>query len=237
MKKTLLGLFIIATVAVNAQVESGKIFIGGSFGITSTGSSNENINDNTTTITEGVSQFGYNILPQAGYMLTDEFGVGLGIGYMFLKITTPDFFDNGTDQFDQVEKNGTFAVMPFARYYKGIADKFLLYGQFSIPMGFTNYSRLMLNDNNDGTVDYDGIKKSSYFGIDLGLGANYFVTDNIALEANFNLFGFNYTSTKNTNTDDNGDGNINKNSKFQLKFDSNNIFNTGNIMVGIKVFF
>jgi opacity protein-like surface antigen len=104
-------------------------------------------------------------------------------------------------------------------------------------MGFTNYSRLTWNDNNDGVIDYDGIRKGSSFGIDLGLGANYFVTDNIALEANFNLFGFNYTSTKNTNTDDNGDGNIDKNSNFQLIFDSNNIFNTGNIMVGIKVFF
>ncbi len=237
MKKVLMGLFVIATVAVNAQIETGQVFVGGSFGFGTSGSSNENIVGGTSTLTDGTSTFSFNILPQVGYMITDNFGAGLGMGYNFLKITTPDFFDNGANQYDQVDKYGTFVIMPFARYYKGIADKFFLFGEFSIPIGFGNYSSLMWNDNRTGTVDYDGIRKALYFGIDLSLGANYFITDNIALEANFGLFGMNYSSTKQTNTDNDGDGNIDKISGFNLDFDTNNIFNTGNISVGIKIFF
>lgn len=236
MKKVLLGLIILAALGVNAQIETGKIFVGGSLGISSSGSSNENINGATTVETEGNSRFGFNILPQAGYMLTEQIGVGLGIGYGIDKLTRPDFFDNGTDQFDQIEKTGSFIISPFARYYKNVTDKFYLYGNFAIPIRMSNNSYLIWNDNFDGTVDYDGTNKSSSFGVSLGLGADYFITDNIALEANFNLFGVNYYSYKTTSTDVNGDGNVDKSSGFNFGFDTANVFNTGNISIGIKVF-
>ena len=40
MKKLVLGLFVIAAMTVNAQIESGKLFVGGSLGFgTASGSS------------------------------------------------------------------------------------------------------------------------------------------------------------------------------------------------------
>lgn len=233
MKRVLLGLFVIATLSVSAQIETGKIFVGGSIGINSTGSSVENIAGGTTTETEGVSSFGFSILPQAGYMLTDQIGVGLGIGYGFNKTTTP----NGVaGQYEQVDKDGSFVISPFTRYFKSVTEKFYLYVNFAVPIRTTNTSYLVLNANGDGTEDYDGTLKSSNFGVSLGLGADYFVSDNIALEANFNLFGINYYSYKKTDTNTNGDGNINKNSGFNFGFDTANVFNTGNISVGVKIF-
>lgn len=236
MKKILLGLFLIAFISVDAQIETGKIFAGGALGINSSGSSRENISGSTTTETLGVSNFGFKIIPQIGYMITDQIGAGMGLGYDFKKVTTPDFFDNGTDQFNQVETTNSFVISPFARYYKNITDKFYLYGNFSIPILLSNDSKLMWNDNNDGTTDYDGTIKSSTFGIGLGLGANYFVSNNIALEAKFNLFNINYVSVKKTNTDKNGDGNVDNTSGFNFGLDTGNIFNTGNISIGIQIF-
>jgi len=237
MKKILFVLFLFAVTSVNAQIETGKIFVGGRLGISSSSSKNENINGNTTTVTNGVSRSGFSLVPEAGYMITDQIGAGLGIGYDFNKTTTPNFFNNNGNSFDQVEKANTFIISPFARYYKEVADKFYLYGNFAIPIRITNNSSLMWNNDHTGTVDYDGVSKISTFGIALGLGANYFVSDNIALEANFNLFNINYYHIKTTNTANNGDGNIDTNSGFNFNLNSNNLFNLGNFNVGIRVFF
>jgi hypothetical protein len=239
MKRVLIVLFIFAATSANAQIETGNFFIGGTLGISSSGSSNENINGNTTTTTDGISHFGFNIIPEAGYMVTDQIGVGVGLGYEFNKTTTPDFFNNPItgNSFEQIEKANTFIISPFARYYYKATDKFYLYGNFAIPIRITNNSSLMWNNNLDGTVDYNGTSKNSSFGINLKLGANYFVTDNVALEARFNVFGMNYYNIKSTNTDNNGDGDIKTVSGFNFNVSSYNAFNLGNFSVGIRVFF
>ncbi len=250
MRKILLGLLVVFAVTANAQneekslitesgnakIQKGKIFVGGMLGFNTSGGSTSTINGGTTTETEGVSTFGFRLIPQAAFMITDNIGAGMGLGYNYSKTTTPDFFDNGNAQFEQVETAGTFIISPFARYYKGLGDKFYLFGELTIPIGLSNNKQLMWNDQFDGTTDYDGEISSTYIGVDLGLGANYFVSDNVALELMFNIFGANYTSNKNTDLDDNGDGTIRKTSSFGLNADSNNLLNFSSLTIGIKVF-
>ena len=243
MKKILLGALIIAGMAVNAQITSGQLFVGGSIGFSTQGSSDEKTTGSTTTktttTTDGVSRFSYNIMPQVGFMITENIGAGLGIGYDFEKTTTPDGLSNatGTDKFEQVEKTGTFAIAPFARYYKGVTEKFYLYGELSVPFAMSNTKKLMMNEDKDGTTDDDGVFKSSEFGVGLGLGANYFVSSNIALEVKFNLFNISYTSIKRTEEDKDGNGKVEKNSYFNMGFDTDKVFKTGNLSVGVKFFF
>jgi hypothetical protein len=237
MKKIMLGLFMLSVMIVNAQVETGKIFVGGSFGFSTTGGSDENTIGNTTIKTDVVSKSSFSILPQVGYMVNGNIGVGLGLGYKNKKTVTPDGINGPIEDYEQVEKSNSFVVSPFARYYKGVGDKLYLYSEFAIPIEIENNSRLMLNDNFDGTVDYDGVDKTTIFGFRLGLGADYFVSNNIALEANFKLFGLDYLFNKDTKTNNNGNGTITKRSYFRFDLDSDNIFNTGNISIGVKVFF
>ncbi|MEN8119208.1 MAG: hypothetical protein ABFS35_02630 [Bacteroidota bacterium] len=250
MRKLLIGLFVVFAIGANAQTEEGnvqietgnahitkgKIFVGGALGFNTSGGSASRINGGTTTETEGVSTFGFRIIPKLGYMVTENIGVGIGIGYDYSKTITPDFFDNGFAQFEQVEKAGTLVASPFARYYKSLADKFYLFGELSLPVRFASEKELMWNATFDGTTDYDGEISSMSFGANLGLGANYFVSDKVALEARFNIFGINYISTKYTNLDSNGDGSITKYSGFGMNANSDNLLNFSSLAIGIKVF-
>ena len=239
MKKILLGALIIAGMAVNAQITSGQLFTGGAFSLKTTGGTTDNIVTGTTTTKDNASSFTFKLIPQVGFMITENIGAGLGIGYQYYSRTTPNAIPGtGTDIYDQVEKTGTFIINPFVRYYKSVTEKFYIFGEASLPIAMVNYSSLKLNDNGDGTVDDDRITKGSGFGLGLALGANYFVTDNIALEAGFNLFGISYTHTKTTNTDkDEKNGDIKTSSSFNFDLDTDAIFNTGNISVGVKFFF
>ena len=236
MKKILLGLLVFLALGANAQIERGKLFVGGTIGLNTYGGSSETIEGSTTTIVDDVSVLGFNIIPRIGYMLTENIGAGLGVGYDYTKTTVPDAFDNGTDLFDQVTKNGTFTVSPFARYYMNVADKFYLFGELGFPIDIGSYKDLMWNDNTDGVVDNDVKYSSISYGFGLGLGANYFVSNNIALEAGFNILGLQYNTSKTTMEQDNGDKATDINSYFNLDFDTNDLINVSSFRIGVKIF-
>ncbi len=237
MKKLVLGLFVIAAMSANAQIESGKLFVGGSVGFGNTGGSSDNISGGTTSTTENTKTMSFNLIPRIGFMVTENIGAGLGIGYSFYKTTTPNGLGSGTQVFDQIEKDGAFIISPFVRYYKSVSDKFYLFGQFSLPIRMGSHHELKLNDKADGVEDNDNIDKYSSFGFGLALGADYFISDNIALEAGFNLFNISYNSSTRTYTDKDGkNGAVNHSSSFNFDFDTSNVFNTSSISVGIKIF-
>ena len=236
MKKILLGLLVFTALGANAQIERGKLFIGGSIGFITSGGSSESIVGSTTTIVDDVSVFGFNIIPRIGYMITENIGAGLGIGYDFTKTTIPDAFDNGTDLFDQVTKSGTFSVSPFVRYYKNVGEKFYLFGELGFPINTGSQKDLMWNENMDGVVDSDVKNSSISYGFGLGLGANYFISDNIALEAGFNILGLQYYTYKITTEQANGDKAIDNNSYFNLDFDTNDLINVSSFRIGVKIF-
>lgn len=236
MKKLILGLFVVLAFGVDAQIERGKLFVGGSVGFNTSGGSTESVVGNTTTEVDDVSALGFHIIPRIGYMLTQNIGAGLGVGYNFTNMTTPDAFDNGTDLFDQVTKNGIFSVSPFARYYKNVAEKFYLFGELDFPVGIGSQKELMWNENMDGVVDSDVKNSSMSYGFGLGLGANYFVSDNIALEAGFNILGMHYSTYKTTEEQANGDKVTDIDSYFILDFDTNNLINVSFLTIGVKIF-
>jgi outer membrane immunogenic protein len=236
MKKLLIALFVLSTFALQAQITGSQLFVSGTLGLNTSGSSSSSTTGGTTVDVDGVSTFGFDISPKVGYLLTDKFGVGLGVGYDYSQTRTPDFFDNGTDVFDQVEKDGSFFVSPFARYYQNLANKFYLYGELSVPVSFISYKELMWNDDFSNVIDSDVKDNALSFGTALGLGANYFLNDMIALEARFNILGFYINSYTTTVEQDNGDKVESNYSSVVFDVNTYDLINFSNLTIGVLIF-
>lgn len=236
MKKLFLGLFTVLTITSFAQIERGDLFVGGSLGFNTSGGSDIFVIGGTTTEVINVSTLGYDITPNIGYMLTDNIGAGLGIGYGYTKTTIPDFFNNGTDLFDQVIKTGRFNISPFARYFMGVSEKFYLFGELAFPIGFGNDTELMWNTDNSGVVDTDEKNSLKNFGFGIGLGADYFVSNKVALEARINVFGLSFNKYETTFEQANGNKFTTKDSYFNLDFNTDNLIDVSSLTIGVKIF-
>lgn len=131
---------------------------------------------------------GFEIEPKIGFFVSENIAVGAKLGFK------SDKADNGV--VDTQDKAAVTAGV-FGRYYFTPASQFSLFGQ----LGF-DYSSV---DNK--LADY----KENEFGLGLGLGLNYFVSDNWSIEATW--AGLGYTSN------DNGGNGADNTSNFGLNAD------------------
>lgn len=132
---------------------------------------------------------GFTLAPKAGYFFTENIAIGLGLGYTSAK-----------EEVGPLEnKVNTLGFDVFGRYYFTPASQFSLFGELNLGYDTT--------DNDDFKVNT--------FGVDLGLGMNYWVSSNFALEAGLGVLG--YSSAK---ADTNGAEATNT---FQLLGDMQNI--------------
>lgn len=161
MKKFYLTLAAVAalTFASQAQTEKGKFIVGGGLGFDT--ESVKDADDKTTS---------FNIMPSAGYFVSDNIAVGLGLGYQWNKV------EDGTDE----ATTGVFAVAPFGRWYSANGPV-RFFGQLSVPMGWGN-----LKENGDK------VGNVSSYGVELAPGIAYFPTSKIGLE--FKVRGLYYNS-------------------------------------------
>lgn len=105
----------------------------------------------------------FNFSPKAGYFITDDIAIGLDLGFGSSKAEVA-----GTE----VDKNSEFGIGVFGRYYfLDLGARFKTYAE--VGLGF--------NSGKEGVAEF----KYSGFGAGAGLGINYFVTENFAL--NFGL--------------------------------------------------
>ncbi|MFY8068637.1 MAG: outer membrane beta-barrel protein [Flavobacterium sp.] len=170
MKKVLLSaVALLAFGFANAQEEKsnggfskGDIFISGSVGFGS-----EKFGDFDSKST--------NFSPAAGYFLTENIALGAQLRISSaenVNVIVPGL-GSGT-----VEKFSSVGADIFGRYYFTPADKFSLFGQLAVGFGTDTYE--------DG-----GEFEGSSFGINAGLGLNYFVSSNFALQATWAGLGYN----------------------------------------------
>lgn len=165
MKNLLLIVLLFCVVQMNclAQMETGRKYIGGSLSITS----NENkTNDVTTT--------NVNIVPSAGYFLSDMLSAGGSLGYIG-NIVKGDNFKNTSN---------SFVIGPFLREHIGIGDQFSCFIQENLMFSFG--SRKTENVGTDVKYSNFGITfsvspgfiffPSQKFGIEAGFGSLYFQT-------------------------------------------------------------
>jgi opacity protein-like surface antigen len=200
MKQLLSALLLLfVSLATWAQPSAGNISIGGTFNLQFSNIKNKT---NSTSV-EGPSTFTFNLSPSAEYYLAQNLSAGLGLGYTFTK--TSDYPNSPND----VSKNSSFNIMPFARMYYNLGEKVNVFGQASINLGFGKTT----NETTVGGITTSTFANSTYFSIGLQPGLQYFITNNLSLEATVGFLGYNINSTKSGNR-------TNSNSSLQLSFSS-----------------
>lgn len=181
--------------SASAQTEKGKSFINGSIGYTSDKASQASAG--TPNVATDQKSKSFNIMPQFGYFVADNFAIGLGIGYVQNKTTL-----NGINTVSsyvyystQTAKQHIFSIQPFARKYVNVADKFKFFGQLSAGIGFGKGENNSVYYSNPTLVatSEDSYKLTSY-NASLSPGFAFFPSKKWAIEFSFPLLS--YTKTK-----------------------------------------
>ncbi|HLT09120.1 MAG TPA: outer membrane beta-barrel protein [Cyclobacteriaceae bacterium] len=151
-------------VMANAQTDKGNVMLGG----------NAAYDYSKVVDVDGNTQR-YEIMPQVGFFVQDNFALGLGVGY------SGSTEKNAMDIKSTV---GEFAVSPFARLYKG-EGPLKFFGQLSVPMGW-------------GTSKVDGNKTANTerYGAAVSPGIAYFPTEKLAIELSVKGLYYEHTATK-----------------------------------------
>ena len=153
-------LFItIAFVAAAMFSQAQGLFIGGDIGLTS------------KKFMSDAKEFTFEIAPNVGYMFADNMGVGIELGYGYIK-QTPVVGD--------AVKTSVFAFAPYFRYVFAQIDNFKFYGDVKLALMFGK----------------QGDDKMSGFGIGVVPGISYDFTENFAMVANLNILSLGYTQKK-----------------------------------------
>lgn len=198
MKKVFFGilfsLFCLSNASL-AQVSSGQIFIGGDFSLSST-TFEGNTNQNSTS---------FSLLPNVGFMLSDRFAIGLGLGYRQIQISTPA----GANTINTIT-NGTFQVAPFLRYYVPTSsEQFGFFAQFRAELGFGSTRNESLNTTtNVRTSTSAGLTTADIF---ISPNFAFFPTPHWAIELGIRGIGVSINDP---------DGNNNNTTTFELGLNS-----------------
>jgi len=193
MKKKLLLLAVLCTTALtlNAQTEKGKTMIGGSIGY----GKNELKPANTTNYGASESTF-FNVMPRVGHFFGKNLAIGLGIGYNETKNVSDQFFTIGNNPIvsTSIQRNKSFNVGPFVRYYVDIADKFKFFGQANFDVAFGKINQSL---SGTGSFNYQSVKsKSTAYNASVNPGFAFFPAKKWALEFSFPLLAYNKQNSK-----------------------------------------
>ncbi|GGH16219.1 porin family protein [Sphingobacterium alkalisoli] len=177
MKKLLLTMTAVAglTFASNAQefgFEKGNFLVEGNFNSSNT--NDKNAKEKTAT---------FNFNPKAGYFVTDKIAVGLELAFGQNKET-----DYENDDLKLVDTEKAFGIGAFGRYYfLEVGSRFKTYTE--VGAGYVNTT----GETKVGAESED-LPKVNGFGANAGIGANYFLTDKIAVNFAFaNVISFGST--------------------------------------------
>ncbi|MCB0848584.1 MAG: porin family protein [Bacteroidetes bacterium] len=171
MKKVFIMLVVIITIASSAHAQKGNIMINGNLGYFA---GNQKSGNNTDKHSE------FRFIPGAGYYLSDNFMVGLSLGY-YSDVDDPDG--------KLKTKTNGFMIGPFARYYKTLSDIFSLYGQFDF---------LYISGKTED-IDYFGFsgeQKMNGCSISVSPHISANVGKGFAINFGFGSLGYNSSTTK-----------------------------------------
>lgn len=167
MKRLIFTLAIVfgCTSLVSAQ-ESGKIWVGGSVGV------------KTSKVKDGERLTNFNILPEAGYVFSNNWSAGIRLGYVH----------NEKEEMGQKMKLDGFSVKPFARY--------------SFLKGGIGY--LFVDGGGGYTYTKNKTTDTKVHEIEVGFrpGVAFNISDKIALTGRFGFLGYEYEDNggRKTNT-------------------------------------
>lgn len=171
MRRTLLTIAVTAGLTSTLQAQEfglskGDILLEGQINIHSSKDKNADLKN---------SYFRFS--PKVGYFLSDKFVLGVDLG--FSKTNQEEL---GTNNNIFKSKYNEFKVGAFGRYYfLNIGERFKAYSELNAAY-YKGKTKM--------ATGYDDVK-SNYFAANGGIGANFFLTKNVALGYSFgNIIGF-----------------------------------------------
>ncbi len=217
MKKVLMAGAIALFGLSNAQIAAGTTYLSGSIGYS------QQERDNGNNKTEN-----FNVLPTVGYFVSNNFAIGLGIGYETQKntnVTNMTVFPGSTSVTTNETKQPAFVVAPFARKYWTLGDKLYIFGQLAVPMQFgkteVENTTVTTSGSSVTTVSSSSEAKYTQIGVTVKPGLDYFLNKNWSIEATIGEFGYNNFKPK--------DGDATNNYSFGL--------NLSTVTFGVKYVF
>jgi opacity protein-like surface antigen len=165
---------------------NGQVFIGGNFGLNTSGGSF----DNGTITVDKTSSVSFSILPMVGIFLSENVAVGASVNLSLSRTKFP-----GTPE--TINTSSGIGVSPFLRYYAIRMDKFSVFGQGNIGFSYSG------SKSKVGGTSTDGPKATSLY-LNLVPGLSYDLSDRLSLETSINVFnlGVSQTITKQGSTKD-----------------------------------
>ena len=159
----------------------------------------------------------FSLSPKLGYFITNKTAIGVQVSFNRSKNTNY----SGTNE--AYSLTNSVGVGVFARYYfLEIGPRFKTYGEAGL--GYINAG----GENNNGTtsVKFD---RTNTIGINGSVGANFFLTDNIAIGYQFaNVIGYSTTKANTSGAKASNNFNLNLNS-------FGNFFSTGQFSLTFKL--
>lgn len=211
MKKFVLSVIAVAGIAFashaqNFGFEKGNLILEGNVGA----SSNDNKNSETR-------QSSFTVAPALGYFISDKFAVGIKPGFTQSKTT------NYSGSNDTFTKSNTYGGAIYGRYYfLDLGNRFKTYTE--LDLGYATSG----NETGNGTTTIKS-DRTNTIGASAGLGANFFVTERIAIGYQFtNLISFSSSKVNNSSAKAVNSFNLNLNN-----FD--NFFSTGQFSLTFKL--
>ena len=185
MKKNIFLIVTLFSLTIYGQTEKGKLFIGAQ--------SNFNFNSSKFTTTSKSTNYSntytsdktnsFSITPKIGYLILDNFVLGLDFKFSSSKVKDQD-------------SNGFYTISPFAKYYL-LESNFKPFLKASLGLGsfFNSYQTYNVNSN---IAVYEKVS-TSINTARIGGGLAYFINNLIALEFNLDYFQDIYKSDNNQN--------------------------------------
>lgn len=191
MKKLLLSAILLASTMTWSQEKEEKLIIEkGTWGLSgqiSTGyvkSTLENVPNLKNT------NFSFNLFPSTEYFISNNLSLGISLGY-------GQFTSKSSDtNFNNENNTNTYTIAPYVKKYFPITNRFA----FSLQ-GELNYTYSDSKSTNNNTPTIIGGDFHNNYAINLRPGISFFVSKNIALQANLGLLGYYHTNRK-VRTDD-----------------------------------
>jgi hypothetical protein len=162
----------------HAQTEKGNFLLGGRFNFKSEKNNEKSPRTNS-----------FGIGPKIGYFISDNFAIGLGVGYFYAKRKpfveyTAYEGQSIPNTVDGYQSSG-ITISPFIRYYVPLSTKFKFFGAFSANARDQRDKYIGENKNNNS----NGTTIKSY-GLALAPGFAFFPTKKLAIEFSTNLFSY-----------------------------------------------
>jgi len=189
----------------NFTIQKGQWNLEGSFSI----NSSQRDTDSSDFENSSSENFNFSISPELGYAVADNLLVGLGVSYSYSKSE----FNQVTD--DRTSESNSIGFSPYIEKFFPLNADFALSIKGEARYSFGNST----SESNSNTSESD----SNSFFIGFRPGINYFVSDQIFLQANFGALG--YESFKNED-----DLNVNENNSFGLNLSTSSLFFGINIL-------